>query len=540
MKIIKKKITYAWMAFLAGFAILMSSCSDIAKEHYDVSPEVSSRVTLWELISQQPELSTFAGLLKSVSYDRILSNDQAYTVWAPSNDALAGFDAGDSTAVLRLVTNHIARYIYTASSEVSNLPAIYMMSGKKMNFLRTGSNTYSINGIELVKKNLAAKNGILHTLGSRLAFEPNIWQFMEAADYDSIRSYMYSFNKREFIRSASKPIDYNEEGMIVYDSVFLDQNPLWYVYEGAKGVGWLNNEDSTYTMIMPNNAAWNDYYNRFVDLFKPDPKIDSPDSVQRANMQYSIVQDLVFRGAINPASYGENDTLYSTRLANIVNPMHLFSGIQPVAVSNGSVYPTSNLNYELYESCAKPVKVEAEWSVGRWQSESQDFSRIRSLRVNDVPNVSNNAYLEVTSVSSVAPAVSFELPNVLATGYDVHCVCLAQSYVEKITDTTKYVTRLQFEIQQWDRVTDKSSSAAWKTIQLFSDQTTSQYVTQPEGISDILVTKNFKFPFANINEPDNVFRIRVSSALSRADGSSTYPRFVREMRIDYILLEASH
>ena len=538
MNSIKKKIAYIRIALFAGLVVLATSCSDLSNDHYEVSPEVSSRVSLWELISQQPELSTFAGLLQQVSYDRILASDQSYTVWAPDNNALAGIDLGDSEAVLRLVSNHVARYIYSASSEVATLPQFYMMSSKKMRFLRTGD-TYSLGGVELAKKNLAAKNGILHTLGKPLTFEPNIWQFMEAPGFDSIRNYMYSFNKREFIRSASRPIDYNEEGMIVYDSVFLEQNPLWYVYQGAKGVGWLNHEDSTYTMIMPDNKAWKEVYDRTTHLFRPDPTIDSPDSMQRANTQYSIVQDLVFRGAVNPAYYGESDTLFSTRWAPIVNPVRLFEGIQPVSASNGKVYPTSQLNYELYESCIKPVKVEAEWSLGRWHSESRDFSRIRSLLANDAPDVSNNMYLEVTAVSSLTPSISFELPNVLATEYDIYCVCLAQSYVEKITDPTPYVTRLQFEIQQWDRVTDKSRPEAWSNYRQFSDQTTSQYVTQPQGISKILVTKNFQFPFANINETESVFRIRISSVLSRADGNSTNPRYTRDMRIDYILLEAS-
>jgi len=537
----KKKIIYTpWILLFAALSGIVISCTDLSKDHYQVSQDVTERVNLWELISQQPNLSIFAELLKKTSYDLVLSGDQTYTVWAPVNDALAGIDENDSIAVIRLVTNHIARYIYSASSEVDNIPVIYMLSAKKMNFTRSGD-SYSMGGVDLLQKNAIAKNGILHTLGKQLAFDPSIWQFMEANDYDSIRSYMYSFDTRQFIRSASKPVDYNDEGMIVYDSVFLAQNALWYVYTGAIGVGWLNNEDSLYTMIMPNNAAWSDVYNRTVDYFKPNPNGDNPDSVQRANTCYSIVQDLVFRGAVNPSSYGGTDTLFSTRYAPFLDPVRLFSGSQPVAVSNGLVYPASHLNYELGESCIKPVKVEAEWSSGRWQSEAQDFSRITAFRTTDIPDVSNNAYLYVTSVSSsVNPSVSFELPNVLAAEYDIYCTFLAQSYVQQIQDTSRYVTRAQFEIQQWDGVTDKSLSAAWKTYKLFSDQTTSQYVTQREGITKMLVTKNFNFPFANFNESQNVFRLKVTSVLTRTDLSSKYPQFNKDMRIDYVLLESSN
>jgi phosphotransferase system IIB component len=250
---------------------------------------------------------------------------------------------------------------------------------------------------------------------------------------------------------------------------------------------------------------------------------------------------LVFRGAVSPTSYGENDTLFSTRSAFFINPVRIFAGAQPAVASNGLVYTTSQMNYELHESFIKPIKVEAESSIGRHHNESYDYSRLRSLRVRDVSGVSNSAYLEVRDVSGMSPSVSFELPNVLAAEYDIYIVCLAQSYVEKISEINPAVTRLRFDIEQWNRVTDKSKKEAWKYYRTFSDQTTSQYVTNPEGITKMLVTKNFKFPFANINEPESVFRIKVFCELGRYDqiSSTAVPRFQREVRIDYILLEAS-
>ena len=533
----KKKIIYAAVAALVACSVAVS-CSDPSGEHYRVSEDAAGRVTLWELISQQPELSTFAGWLKQVDYDVILSGEQAYTVWAPENDALAGISPNDTEAVLRLVTNHIARYTNPTSTTETHAQILYMESAKRLLFSRNGDN-YAMGGAELAQKNRTAKNGILHTLKQPIAFEPSIWQYMEEAGYDSIRSYLYSFNKREFIRSVSKQIDYNDEGMIVYDSVFLNQNVLWYVYRGAKGIGWLNNEDSLYTMILPNNKAWKEVYDRTYDYFKPDPEVDNPDSMQVANTRYSIVQDLVFRGAVNPASYNAGDTLFSTRNAPFLNPTHLFSGLTSLPVSNGWVYPASRLNYELHESAIKPVLVETENALGRWHNSAEDFSTIYSYFARDIPNVSKNAYLFVRATyTGAAPSVSFELPDVLAAEYDIYCVCLAQSYVETIRDTTQwYVTRLRFEIQQWDRLGKKEENKSWRTIATFTEPASSpKYVTQREGISKILVTEKFKFPFANINEPDNVFRLKVFSALDRSDPPAL---FKNEMRIDYILLEAS-
>jgi len=537
MKSTKKRIIYAGLAVFTAF-ICAVSCTD-RDDHFETSKEVSDRATLWELISQQPELSTFAALLEKVSYDRILSGEQVYTVWAPENDALTGIDLNNTEAALRLVTNHIARYTSpTSATEVVDSVILYMLSEKKLSFLRSGGNYY-MGGVELAMKNLAAKNGILHTLKKQIAFEPSLWQYMEAAGYDSIRSYLYSFNKQEFYRSYSKEIDYNEEGMIVYDSVFYNQNELWYVYKGAKGIGYLNNEDSLYTMILPDNKAWKEVYNRTFDYFKPDPRLKNPDSVQVANTRYSIVQDLVFRGKINPWSYSETDTLFSTRSAPIINPARIFAGSTPVQVSNGWVYPVSRLNYELHESTVKPIQVEAEYSSGRWHNPMLDVSDIFSYYVPDIPGVSKNGYLYVKpKYPGATPSVSFELPDVVTAEYDIYCVCLAQSYVENIKDETQWrATRLKFEIQQWDRIGKKEDSKSWTTITEFSEPVSStKYITRPDSISKILITEKFRFPFANFKETDNVFRLKVISELLRSDQAT---KFKNEVRIDYILLEAS-
>lgn len=535
MNNIKKKIIYtvavALVVFVGAF-----SCSEY-DDHYKVSEEVKGRLSLWELISQQPELSTFAELLKQVSYDQILSSEQSYTVWAPQNEALASIDRNDTEAVLRLVSNHIARYVSPSALTENGERTLYMTSSKKMLFSKTG-NTYSIGGSELSRKDLAAKNGILHTLKKQLTYEPSVWQYMETAGYDSIRSYLYAFDKMEFSSSASTIINTNEEGMYVYDSVFVHRNDLWYVYEGAKGIGFLNNEDSLYTMIMPDNKAWKEAYDRTYEYFRPDQTVENPDSVQAANTRYSIVQDLVFRGSINPDSYGVNDTLFTTRWAPIIDPSHLFTGLVRTPVSNGVVYPTSLLNYRLNESCIKPIQIEAENAWGRWHNSNSDAGNIYTYWDFNIADISDNGYLYVyPSSPSSAPSVSFELPDVLAAEYDIYCVYLAQSYVEELApEAIRYVTRLRFDLQQWDKVGKKEESSSWKTIQTWEDQSTPKYVTQPEGISKILVTEKFRFPFANFNETESVFRLKVTARPARNDPSN---QFKNEMRIDYILLEPS-
>jgi hypothetical protein len=543
----KKTIVYGLAALFLSFVAVVS-CTD-SDEHYRVSDEVEGRVSLWELISGQPELSTFASLLERYSYDDILSSEQSYTVWAPVNDYLAGIDPNDSITVVRMITTHISRYFHPASGTAAQHPEVYMLNAKKQSFLSAGD-TYTMGGVELRSKNLAAKNGILHTLNGRVPFFPNTWQIMEEAGYDSIRTYLYSFNKREFARNSSMQIDINEEGMIVYDSIFSEQNTMWYLSTGQKGIGFLNNEDSIYTMILPDNRAWTEVYNRYYPLFRPDPSLPEADSIQRANTQYSIVQDLVFRGAIaNPGIYGANDSILSTRGAIIRNPARIFSGSSPVKTSNGWVYPTSGLQYELTDSYAKQIKIEAEMPLGRMHEETRDMSTIQTGFSSDNPGISNNLFLHVRDLgksASETPTVSFEIPGVLDTEYDVYGIFLSPSYVNPLSLDTA-VTRVRFEIQQWNKLGPKTDDRYWgdgkswgpgKVLATFSG-TGPEFVTQKQGISFIKAAEKFRFPFANINEEENVFRIRVISSPNRTDNSSKENKFNKEMRIDYLLLVPS-
>ncbi|MDR2683022.1 MAG: fasciclin domain-containing protein [Dysgonamonadaceae bacterium] len=543
MKNRKKKILYGWVAML-WFVAGAVSCTD-SEEHYKIPEEVAGRTSLWELISQQPELSTFASLLERYSYSRILSSEPVYTVWAPTNEYLTGVDPNDSVAVARVITTHIARYSYPASGAASKHPEIYMLNAKKQTFLSAGD-TYTMGGVELLTKNMVAKNGILHTLKGQIPFFPNTWQMMEEARFDSIRSYLYSFGKREFVRGLSRQIDINEEGMIVYDSVFTERNTMWYVYATSKGIGWLNHEDSVYTMVLPDNAAWTETYNKYYPLFRPDPLLPNPDSVQRANTQYAIVQDLVFRGEIrNPAQNGVNDSIVSTRGAVIKNPARIFNGSSPVRTSNGWVYPVSELQYKRNDSYVKTIKIEAEMPFGRMHDESRDGGIIQTWYASDNPDISNKSFLRVIDhgkSNSEEPTVSFEIPGVVNTEYDIYAVFLSPSFVNPASLDTA-VTRVKFEIQQWNRIGSKLDDNYWgngkawgpgKVLATFSG-TGPEFVTQKRGVS-VIKAGTFHFPFANINEEENVFRIKVISAITSRDKNNKENKFNKEMRIDYLLL----
>ena len=108
-------------------ALILYSCHQSWEDHYKTQNEALLEKKLMELINEQSDLSLFASMLKKSGYDKVLSANQAYTVWAPDNDALASVDTSDMDDVNKIVRNHIARFSYP-SSGVQNV-AVSMLNG---------------------------------------------------------------------------------------------------------------------------------------------------------------------------------------------------------------------------------------------------------------------------------------------------------------------------------------------------------------------------------------------------------------------------
>jgi len=97
-------------------SILFIACSDdIWVKHYNAQSQLVSNSNLWATIESTPELSSFAKILKAHGYDKILSKSQAYTVFAPNNQALENLDTTNMDVEKELIQNHIALFLQAAS-----------------------------------------------------------------------------------------------------------------------------------------------------------------------------------------------------------------------------------------------------------------------------------------------------------------------------------------------------------------------------------------------------------------------------------------
>jgi len=512
-------------AFLI-LTVLVVSCRDDWDKHYNAEPANKSNLNIFEYIQSQTDLSTFTKMLKSTGYDSILNKSQTFTVWAPNNQALVNVDLTDTALVRIIVKNHITRFSHTSSGIISK--TIIMLDNKLIVFAK-GADGYSFGGKTIVQSDIATSNGIVYILSDYAPYKMNIWEFLNTTDgIDSLRVYINSLTKNQIDTAASF-----KDGIFISPVFKLTNKALTYLAQ-------FKTEDSIYTAILPNNAAWVEAYNRILPYYTTLSK-DGGVTTQIANTKWTLIQDLFFKGKKTlPIA---EDTLFSTYGHAFSNPTRLFTGAQVNEMSNGISYVTSQLQNNATESWFKEIRVEAEdASNGRTTS---NYAATSVSSIGTGFNISKGYYVRLVPMTSSSISkvfVTFPIPNTLSAKYDIYCVFVPTSIVDP-TDVrpNKVQFYLSYINSEGTTVTNASIDVNNK-VQLPSSTSyifTTTPTLQPQ---EMLVVSGFQFPYSNlVKRADYIsgllstVSLKVQNAGSPADESAK--KVNRTLRIDYIILK---
>ena len=522
------KYNYILITLLLGI-VSFTSCNDVWLDHYGNSTGINSKLSLYDYIKTQPDLSTFTGMLKIAGYDTILNKTQTYTVWAPVNSGLTGIDLKDSLLVTNIVKNHISRFSYPTSGITTK--TIFMLDQKFLTFKRTDSG-FSFGGKNLLESNTSTLNGILHKVDGYVPYASNIWEFIgRTPGLDSLRSYLYSQSTSIFDQLHSVEIGTNSLNQAIYDSVIIFSNPI------LDKIGHLQLEDSTYAAILPTNTAWTKVYNMIKANYNTLPK-DGGIAQQRLNTQYAIVKNLVFRFkdlVPEPTSF---DSLITTTGTVFKPSSYLFEGTTKNILSNGFAYVTDSLMFKAADSWQQPIQVEAESSsYGRTYLYSSLY--IRSS-LGSTYNVSKNKYLvcEPTTVSKTTQnSVTFPIPNTLSGNYKISCVFVPSSILAE-SDIRKYKVRfsLSFMNSAGKQITDAAITST-NTVNTSLGSIPGTFTTDASAITKMFVTQ-ISFPYCNIYTSKSALSdITVKLKVENAALITETVNFDRIFRVDQIILE---
>ena len=503
--------------------LAVTSCSDFS-DYNDtpVSDVQQADRTLWENISQNDQLSDFATLVKKAGFDDELSQPHYYTVWAPLNgtyDASSLMSADSATVLYQFVKSHIAEYNHSVSGLVDE--RIHALNRKS--FAVEGDGQYTYAGHTLRQLNLPNSNGIMHLLDGAARFYPNLYEYLFSCEgIDSVATFFkrYETSVLDTKNSVLGPTINGKQTYI--DSVMITSNSLLNRIKAK-----LDKEDSTYTMLVPTNEAWQAHYDKISKCYNyinttVAQNIDEATSTSSAptasvtvDAAYTkdsltrlhLVSDLVY----NNNNYYNNwliddtvepyDTLYSTTYGYMTNPQEIMSRvIDRETMSNGTFCLVDSLAFHPWESWCFPLGQSPLYS--RTWTGSNTMVYIDNTFFDDIKYVPKNpaqkqlGYLWVTPLSNYGkPQLDVKLRNVLSTTYNIYIVLAPGMDVGEDADGNKFLkpNMLDFTLSYCDA---KGKLATKKLNQ--------KVVNDPTRV-DTLAVGTFTFPVAYAGLGDNVY-----------------------------------
>ena len=503
-------------AMLFGFMLAGSSCED--KEEIRVTAETPfADKTLYEVIMDDPDLTDFVEVLNACGAhcaDSLFNQSRVYTLWAPVNgtfnkDSIIGETVADEVGnsnrdiVFRsFVEAHIANHLVPANGTLDDDNTVLLLNNKNAVFAGNYKTGYTFSGVELDPNstNIRVRNGILHKILSPSEYKYSIWEYLKVAEgVDSVAQYLYSYNVTEFNegQSISGPIVNGEQTFI--DSVFTTSN-VWL--DAWRGVGNINNEDSTYIVYVPTDAMWDkmvkhaeSHYNydfSFANMTEA-TKIER-DSLRkyyaRLNnlkyMSYSLNEQkhVTSSDSMMPAYRGGKRALFAKAdlEKNVIFEKEL---------SNGTFKIVDAMPYKQTDLWHDTIFLEGEnqnmWNFGEEvPDEVETLTAYKSQLNKDSmllgAEVSGGAYFSYTR-ETAANTAKFKIPKVLSAKYHVAIVFVPKNITNDLVDKEKmYQTKMSVKVQQ--------SPGKGSAIKLYEATRTKPLYTDPFKMDTLFLTTN--------------------------------------------------
>ncbi|MDE7396205.1 MAG: hypothetical protein K2M98_00600 [Muribaculum sp.] len=436
----------------------------------------------------------------------------------------------------RTVLNHIARF--NVSSSTAATSGVRMYNGKRLHF---EGNTFG--GVEMSRSDILCGNGVLHLMKDVIPYSYNIREYIDVNSNTSMLSqFIKLFDEELFDVANSTPLDVNENGETIYDSVKIQYNRLLeYPYIG---IGSVADEDSIFTMIVPTDNAWAQAYAEMKPWF-----VNADDSIQDVQASLAVFSNLVFRKEVtDPGQYtGLKDLLVSTTGAEHTLIPSLFDGATYIPASNGHIWLADQLNQQARESWNPDIEIESEASATRKTQTSTSYSGLQrtnnsSVRTYGVTpasefaeQISEQNYIHVVSSSLDNAGVQFTLNGCLSGKYEIHAF-----FVPAVVDNpgAEEITKVSFAVTY-----PRAATGTRTQTTTFKDDS---FVTSSDEMTEI-VAGVVTFPVCNYIDPlrqmdesydassyQSNFTLYVQTEVTQAEyNAGTYKR---EFRLDRVVL----
>jgi hypothetical protein len=530
--------------YLVAFSVLfvLHACTDDAwDQHYGSDLSETSDQTLWQQLQTQDSLSDFREVLDSarvmnghkittVKYAELL-NQQYFTVFAPVNGsfnkdsllALCATTAGNKQLEEQFVMNHLSRTPYSFSSYTNK--KAHMLNGK---YLLFKDSTLGDVSLITAKSNIVAKNGLIHCVKGQIPYVKNVYEnIVDLSEFSGMGAFLSSFQVDSLDEEASTVFGVDlVTGTTVYvDSVLLETNLL------LGSFGKINSEDSTFHMLAPTNAGWNEAYTKISKYFVYPTNTTNADSLSWFYTNYSLMKDLFFNWTMQKSP---QDSLISTQYSKRTPEQHVFykpfgadgilNGAEQVAASNGLIYKTETWPYDLEDVFFTPIKVEAENDDNISHVSTDSFNVYQRQLYAD--SISEDGYLEINpKTPSTQVNATFFIPNTLSGKYQVCVVMLPKT----ITSPTNLIRNKFNAFLEYKLKTGASTIVQCKSTAGLA------YFTNNANAVDTIPLTTITFPSCNYNQDNVSVKLRIKSIVTQKEINAK--TFSNQMYIDCFYLK---
>ncbi|GAB3648440.1 hypothetical protein GCM10028791_12200 [Echinicola sediminis] len=373
---------------LCMLAIGLFSCSDQWAEHNNAPQDLNNNLV--QLIHTDAELSTFAGLLEKSGLDKQLASG-SYTVWAPTNTALQNLPesiSGDDEALKLFVGNHIGHQ-ERLSYQAEEAPLRVKMLNGKISVL-TETRISSVDesaGFEYADR--LAKNGVLYKVDSYMMPKKNVWEIVQEESNNPVSDLILSMDETDAVTGMTSN---------------------YFRYDVAD----LSIEDSTYTLIMLDDAAFENYK----AAMKPYYRDTMPEDFMSKAFKLGLAKDLLATSA-----YYDNvpDTLLSVDSVKV--SFKAENVLRKINASNGVVYVMDAFDFKWTDKIPD-IKIEGEFYDAISGSSGPVNVRARSW-------ASNKRDLLVINHSTPSYHVTYRVPQAHSTKYKIYWRANNDDYIPR-------------------------------------------------------------------------------------------------------------
>lgn len=470
-----KYTKYIAMMVVAGGMLAATSCSDYSD--YNSVPEDANAMagqTLYENIKSKSNLKDFAAIIDKAGYANVLNASQCYTVWAPEDGTYdaASILAKDSAYIVdRFLKHHIAQFSYPVSGEVD------------ANVTSLNEKHHEFKGVkydesELTEVNIPSSNGLLHVINAASPYYCSLYETLyETEGCDKFVDFIMAYNDSviDLRNSIPGPMVNGQQSYL--DTVWRYTNPVISSILRAQ----IENEDSSYVMLMPTDKAWDDAYAQVKPLYNyvtnftymdianstlaaASVKANTQPSATKIAIDKELYNDslpkyFMTRDLVYSLSYPQNspletgkliggqypDTVYSTGRTKVSNVEELLSHCgETNRMSNGYTRIIDTLCFKSYQtydpilSVKQPVRVvgmKAGSSYSRYQVLQQSLWPSRDTLFSELPDFLKSMIMPKTSNyityiscdsanygTSAKPELDFALQNVRSQKYKIYVV----------------------------------------------------------------------------------------------------------------------